>query len=406
MALASFGVLPTGIPGNPVPFDMLVPKRDQNHLTNLVRKAEIGVPSYYNQHADPAEGVFGITRDWLSGAQDAWVRDFDWSDHQAKYNSYPNYRINVTTSDGQLFNLHFAGLFSQKADAKPIILMHGWPGAWTEFVPMLDLLAAKYTPQTLPYHVVVPSIPDYGLSTRADELETELKIEVAAEALNELMVNLGFNKYVAQGGDIGAFLAQTMCGLFEQCIGFHLNMYFMTEEQSAAVADIEITPEEQVQVDHAAEWVSFGTSYGNEHGTRPSTISLVLMTNPLAMLAWMGEKFIEWSDNRKPLSVDTILSFVSLYWFTDSYGRAMWAYRELMGEVGGTFPTLPLSLTKPFGFSSFAIEIAALPRSWAEYLFPNLVLYRSHDIGGHYAALEEPELFLEDVEEFMSLVTF
>lgn len=221
MALASFGVLPTGIPGNPVPFDMLVPKRDQNHLNNLVRKAEIGVPSYYNQHADPAEGVFGITRDWLSDAQHTWVRDFDWSDHQDKYNGFPNYRINVTTSDGQLFDLHFAGLFSQKADAKPIILMHGWPGAWTEFVPMLDLLAAKYTPQTLPYHVVVPSIPDYGLSTRADELETELGIEVAAEAMNELMVNLGFDKYVAQGGDIGAFLAQTMCGLFEQCIGFH-----------------------------------------------------------------------------------------------------------------------------------------------------------------------------------------
>lgn len=221
MALSSFGVLPTGIPGIPVPFNFHVPASEQSRLEDLVQSAEIGVPTYYNTHAYAPNGTYGISRDWLLDAQDAWLHDFNWTAHQAKQNSFPNFRINVTITDGQVFDLHFAGLFSLRADAKPLILMHGWPGAWTEFVPMLDLLAAKYTPATLPYHVVVPSIPDYGLSTRPGELGTALTIEAASEAMNELMVALGFDQYVAQGGDVGSFLAQVMCSFFDECIGYH-----------------------------------------------------------------------------------------------------------------------------------------------------------------------------------------
>jgi len=128
----------------------------------------------------------------------------------------------TTPSDGQLFTLHFTALFSLSPSAIPITLLHGWPGSWLEFAPVLDLLAEKYTPSTLPYHVIVPSIPDYGLSTRADEDTKELTMEGAAEALNGLMIALGFEGgYVAQGGDVGSFLAQTMCGLFGECKAFH-----------------------------------------------------------------------------------------------------------------------------------------------------------------------------------------
>jgi microsomal epoxide hydrolase len=405
MSLSGYGVLPTGIPGHPVPFTLSVPNREVHRFNALADVAEIAPPTWYTTHAIPENGTYGVSRDWLLNAQETIVEDYNWRAHEKYYNRFPQYKINITTpSDGQLFEMHFAALFSKQQNAIPITFLHGWPGAWLEFVGVMDLLVQKYTPETLPYHVVVPSIPDYGLSKRPHE-DRELTMEAASEASNQLMVDLGFDAYVAQGGDVGAFLAQVMCGVYDECKAFHLNMYFMTAEQSAAVADIPITTEEQARLDQAAAWAQTGSAYAAEHGTRPSTITLVLSTNPLAMLVWMGEKFIEWSDNRfDPLPLDTIISFVSFYWYTKSYGRAMWSYRSLTSIVGGALPEFPLSLSKPFGYSAFPVEIAALPQAWAEYLFPNLVFYSSHEKGGHFAALQEPETFLQDIEEFLAIV--
>ena len=227
MALSAFGCVPSGIPGNPTPFSLHVPGKEIHRLDALVQHARVAVPSYYNAHADPTNGTFGISRDWLAGAQTAWTSSdddggFSWREQERYANGFPNFRINVTVpSDGQVFDLHFVALFSQNTSAIPITFLHGWPGSWLEFAGMLELLAEKYTPETLPYHVVVPSIPDYGLSTRPDEVNTELNMTGAAEAINELMVALGFDGYVAQGGDVGSFLSQTLCGLFDECKAFH-----------------------------------------------------------------------------------------------------------------------------------------------------------------------------------------
>ncbi|KAK4169582.1 putative epoxide hydrolase [Cladorrhinum sp. PSN259] len=405
--LSAFGVLPAGLAVAPTPFTLSVPNRDVHTLYSLVDSAYIAAPGYYNTHAYAPNGTFGISRDWLIDSKNHWIDDYDWREAEAYQNSFPQWKLNVTTpSDGQLWSLHFVGLFSQKTDAIPITFLHGWPGSWLEFAGVVELLAAKYTPETLPYHVIVPSIPDYAESTRLEEVETEIDMNQAGEALNELMKGLGFDSYVAQGGDVGSFLSLTMCGNHDECKAYHLNMYFMTPEQSAAVANISINEEERKRQDDAAAWGKTGSAYANEHGTRPSTISLVLNTNPMAMLAWMGEKFIEWSDNVKsePLSLDTIISMVSLYWFTDTYVRSMWSYRVLTSIVGGSPPTMPTSYTKPFGYSAFRTEIATFPRPWAEYLFPNnLVFFKSHDKGGHFAALQEPALFLEDIEAFLAL---
>ncbi|KAK3360630.1 Alpha/Beta hydrolase protein [Lasiosphaeria hispida] len=404
MSLAGFGSLPAGILGSPSPFTLHVPNQDLRHLHTLIPKANIAIPSWYNTHAYAPNGTFGVSRDWLKDAQETWAEEFDWRKHEKHYNSFPNFKINVTTpSDGQLFELHFAALFSKNDTAIPVTFLHGWPGSWLEFVPMLGLLAEKYTPETLPYHIIVPSIPDYGLSSRPRE-DRELTMEVAAEAMNELMVALGFDAYVAQGGDVGSFLAQVMCGVHDECKAFHLNMYFLTPEQSLAVANISVTAEEAAQLKVAAAWGSTGSAYAFEHGTRPSTIALVLSTSPVAMLTWMGEKFVEWSDNRDPLTLDTILSLVSFYWLTNSFGRAMWSYRSLTSIIGGPLPTMPTSLIKPFGYSAFPVEIATLPESWAEYLFPNLVFYKRHELGGHFAALQEPDAFLKDMEKFLAIV--
>ena len=223
--LAAFGVLPSTVRGDPVPFSLRVPNHELKRLPTLAGLAEIAPPSWYSLNADATNGTFGLSRDWLVHAQDVWVNDFDWRAHERRFNALPNYKVNVTAAD-QLFELHFAALFSARPDAVPVILMHGWPGSWLEFVPVLERLAAKYTPDTLPYHVIVPSIPDYGLSSRPRHgLERELTLPAASAAMNALMVALGFDAYVAQGGDVGYALAQFMCGAFDECKAYHCLSY-------------------------------------------------------------------------------------------------------------------------------------------------------------------------------------
>ncbi|KAK0611672.1 Alpha/Beta hydrolase protein [Immersiella caudata] len=411
---SAFGQLPASIPGYPVPFSLSVPPAAVASVNTLVSSALIDRPTYYNgPRADPTTATFGISRDWLATVQSEWTTNYSWIDAEAYLNSFPNFMINVTTTspeNKQDFNLHFAALFSKNESAIPIILMHGWPGSWFEFAGVLDLLAAKYTPETLPYHIVVPSIPDYGLSTRpmdAEDDAIELTMEGASEALNELMKELGFTKYVAEGGDVGSFLAQTMCWEYDECRAFHLNMLFLSADQleeAAALKNLTVTAEEEAHLEYAAEWGMTGKAYASEHATRPSTISLVVNTNPLAMLAWIGEKLIEWSDYRAPPSIESIITHASFYWYTGSFGRSMWAYRSLFKSVGGPLPAPVISLTKPLGYSNFPDELTALPQTWAEHYFPNLVYYNKHDLGGHFGAMEQPAVFLSDLEEFLDIV--
>lgn len=221
MALA-YSTLPANITGTVAPFGFHVSNRNLLNLGGLLSVSQIPPPSYYinNDNGTLGDGEFGISRKWLVAAKNAWLDDFDWHSHEAKINSYPNYKINITTEEGGVFNTHFAALFSKKPNAVPVIFMHGWPGSYMEFFPMLDLLVQKYTPDTLPYHVIVPSIPDYGFSSGPSK-NVELTFPLAGEVMNKLMISLGFTKYIAQGGDVGSFMATQMCGTYDECRAFH-----------------------------------------------------------------------------------------------------------------------------------------------------------------------------------------
>jgi pimeloyl-ACP methyl ester carboxylesterase len=231
MVDAGFGVVPVGIPGAPAPFTLHVPDKDLAQLSILVENAVIGVPSYYNTHnfTDGPDYLFGTSRDWFANAAKVWVNDFDWRAHEKYWNTFPQFTINVTApSDGQVFDLHFAALFSRKPDAIPIILSHGWPSSWLDFIPIFELLTTKYTPETLPYHIIAPSIPDFGLSTRSELTKTELDFYKAAEALNELMKALGFDAYIAQGGDVGSGITAALGAVHDECKAVHCNLLFFS----------------------------------------------------------------------------------------------------------------------------------------------------------------------------------
>lgn len=216
-----FNTLPAKASDKIEPFELHIPETRLQDFRTLLKLSPIGPATWENQASTKAEGRnFGITRDWLVDAKETWLEKFDWRAHEARINSFPNYRVTIqygTTAHP----VHFAALFSKKKDATPVIFMHGWPGCFLEFLPMLELLRTKYTADTLPFHAVVPSLPGYGLSN-GPGTTGDFSVVDAARVLNQLMVDLGFGSgYIAQGGDVGYFLARQMSVAHDECKAIH-----------------------------------------------------------------------------------------------------------------------------------------------------------------------------------------
>ncbi|KAL2851048.1 Alpha/Beta hydrolase protein [Aspergillus pseudoustus] len=394
----TFGTIPENIPGNPTPFTLHIPDEALNELRQLIKLSPIGPKTWWNQDMT---GQFGVSRPWLTEAKETWLSDFNWRKHEEFINSFPNFKIPIADHEAGSVDIHFAALFSKKKNAMPIIFLHGYPGSFLEFLPMMQLLTEKYTPETLPYHVIVPSLPDYGLSGGASE-NVEMTLDQAARIMNQLMVDLGFGSgYIAQGGDLGSMLTRIISVQYDACKAFHVNMLVLNPDQApGSMADL--TLDEREHLERTNKWRETGFAYALEHGTRPSTIGLVISSSPLALLAWIGEKHLEWSDPRGPISLDTILSMVTFYWFTSTFPRALYHAELVKNVLAGK--SHPISLEKPMGYSLFPYDLVLVPHAWAKETYPNLVLFKTHSAGGHFGGLEQPRAFLEDVEEFVEKV--
>jgi len=213
--------------------------------------------------------------------------------------------------------------------------------------------------------------------------------------MNQLMVDLGFGSgYIAQGGDIGSRVAKTLGGEYEACKFVHVNYSPQISPPEGSSVSY-LTAKEQEGLKRGEDFVKMGAAYSLEHGTRPSTIGLVLSSSPVALLAWIGEKFLAWSDADPDL--DTILESVTVYWLTETFPTSIYPYRL---RFRPDYKPTPPYLKKPTGYSYFPKEITPTPKSWVEKEV-NLVFYREHDRGGHFAALEQPELLMGDIEEFV-----
>lgn len=317
-------------------------------------------------------------------------------------NSFPNYTAKVKES-GDTFDIHFAALFSERTDATPIIMLHGWPGSFLEFLPILKLLKGKYTPQTLPYHIIVPSLPGYAYSS-PPPLHRDFRLENCAEIVDNLMVGLGFGDgYVVQGGDVGSMVGRVLGALQPRARAVHLN-FCVVPDPGDDVPAADVDEAERAGLLRGQAFLRLATSYAFQHATKPSTVGLALSASPLSLLAWIGEKFLDWTDEDPPL--DTILASVTLYWFTGCYPTSLWPYRRLFGPGAGAGihenPAWRID-GKPLGYSWFPKELAPTPRAWVATT-GNLVFSRQHRSGGHFAAMERPEVLLQDVEDFVAQV--
>ncbi|KAK2042007.1 epoxide hydrolase [Colletotrichum somersetense] len=356
----AFGNLPSGVLKTPEKSTFRVPDRDMDELKQLVGLAKIAPETWFDQQED---GRYGITRDWLIAARDAWL-NFDWRKQEDRINSSPNFK-------------------AKRKDAQPIILLHGRPGSFMEFFPVFDLLMKKYTPETLPYHVIVPSLPGHGIAAESVPVNIEPALGVATDCLRQVMLDLGFGGgYTAHGGDGGSCVARGMC-MKKECKAFHLNLLRAQGDEAGNVE--ELPPHEAGHMRKMVEWHTRGSFCFMLHGTRPATCGLAFSTSPQYWrVGRIGEKYREWQDSRYSIPVETILEVVSLYWFTDTYARA--------------------STQIPMGYSVFQADLSFTPKKWAEEAYPNLKLYRDHDKGGHFPGHEVPELLLQDLEDFLATV--
>jgi microsomal epoxide hydrolase len=199
-------------PDSAKPFTLNVSDQDLSEWRQLLQLSKLAPETWEGQQQDRR---FGVTRQWLSEAKDHWLNKYDWRAQEKHINSFPNYKMQIEDVD-----VHFVGLFSEKKDAVPIVFMHGWPGSFIEFLPMCEVIRKKYGTKDLPYHIIVPSLPGYTLST-VKGIQKEWKMEDTARVMNQMMLNLGFNKYLAQGGDVGSFVAQIMLNKCDACVGIH-----------------------------------------------------------------------------------------------------------------------------------------------------------------------------------------
>lgn len=344
----------------------------------------------------------GVPLDYLKELADYWVDGFDWRAAEARLNRFEQF---VTGIDG--VDVHFLHARSPVESATPLIITHGWPGAFAEFVDIVDALtdpAAHGGDPADAFHVVVPSIPGFGFSSAPAEVGWDT--DRVARAWAELMRRLGYDRYVAQGGDWGMPISLKLALTDpEHVSGVHLNMFAaFPPNDPAAYADLDAA--DQARLDFTQRFEQDGAGWRLLQSTRPQTIAYALTDSPVGQLAWVVEKFKEWSDSEDApedaVDRDLLLTIVSIYWFTATAGPSAHLYFEsshLFTDFVRTWAG-PWPLAMPVGVATFPQDAVRPVRKFAEPLLPTLSHWTEFDRGGHFAAMEQPELFVGDVRAF------
>jgi len=340
---------------------------------------------------------YGISLEYLRALVEHWRRTYDWRAHEARLNEFEHLRTRI---DGQ--SIHFIHARSPRADALPLLITHGWPGSVVEF---LDVIRPLTHPETEAgdaadaFHVVAPSLPGYGFSepTRT----TGWDVTRIGRAFSELMDRLGYPRYGAQGGDWGAQVA-TRIGALDpgHCVAIHLNMPIgqrpddpvpLSDRDAADLAAIQ-----RFQRDEAG--------YALEQGTKPQTLGVGLNDSPAGLLAWIVEKFRTWSDcDGDPDNVfshDQLITNVMVYWVTQTITSSMRLYWENQHADPKSDPGY---VGVPTGVARYPKEVLRFPRPWVERRY-NVTYWAEMPRGGHFAAMEQPALFVGDLRTFFRTV--
>ncbi|MFK7975792.1 MAG: epoxide hydrolase family protein [Halioglobus sp.] len=322
-----------------------------------------------------------------------WANDYDWRRFENKLNGWPQF---TTTIDD--IEIHFIHLRSPHENALPMIVSHGWPGSIVEFHKIIDALADPTShggDAADAFHVVVPCLPGYGFSGKPTQTGTS--VQKIGSMWGKLMARLGYDRYVAEGGDWGSMVTQSMAQTeTEHCAAAHVTMPIVAPDPDTMD---DLTEKEQSALVSIGEYSDQGAGYSKQQSTCPQSLGYGLADSPVGQMAWVVEKFYMWTDCeidgvRHPehvLTKDELLDNVMFYWLNNAGASSARLYWESFNDVDMN----PISM--PMGCSIFPHEIFRSSRRWAEKRFLNLIHWNEPAKGGHFAAFEQPALFIEEV---------
>ncbi len=343
---------------------------------------------------------YGTQLDYLKELCAYWCDEFDWRAREAELNRFEQFK---TTIGG--LGLHFICARSEEPNALPLLITHGWPGSVTEFSKIIEPLRnprAYGGSASDAFHVVCPSIPGYGFSEAAKEPGMDAKR--VARHFAELMARLGFDRYGAQGGDWGSAIS-TLLGVVDpdHCIGIHLNMLTVRPPKDSKDPLEGLSEAELTRFADRKRFTAEQMGYFRIQASKPQSLGYGLNDSPSGLAAWIVEKFRAWSDCdgdiERRFSKDDLLTNITLYWVTQTITSSTRLYRENTHSRRGMAEVSRV----PTGAAIFPGELALMPRAWAEHTY-NLIHWTEMPSGGHFAAMEEPELLIEDIRAFFRKV--
>jgi pimeloyl-ACP methyl ester carboxylesterase len=338
--------------------------------------------------------TYGLDLNWMKSIVDYWLNQYDWRAQQRTLNEYPHY---IAVIDG--FQLHYLHFRSTHPNAVPLVITHGWPGSFLELLKVAPMLADSASD---PFHVIVPSLPGYGFSERPSS--PGMNTFRTAELWVKLMWELGYRRFVAQGGDIGANVSSVLAWKHpESVLALHLNYIPGSYRPWVDEATQPLRPEEIAFKHKAQNWYDEKGGYWHVQATQPQTLGFALNDSPAGLAAWLIDKYRDWADCdgvvEKRFSRDELLTHVSLYWFTETIASSCRMYLENW-KAPLAFPRGE-RIAVPCGVLRLAKEEPMPPRAWVERAY-NVVRWTEKSKGGHFAAWEEPEVFATDVREFVA----
>jgi pimeloyl-ACP methyl ester carboxylesterase len=346
-----------------------------------------------------------IVSDWSDGTDLAYLRElvtywcdrYDWRSHEARLNAFPQFMARIEDRD-----VHFIHVRGKGTNPVPLIVTHGWPGS---FVEMLELIPRLTDPERFggnsadAFDVVVPSLPGYGFSSRPPRPGTTPK--AIADTWVALMTALGYERFGAQGGDWGSGVS-THLGIdhADHLIGVHLNFLMRAYLPSRHDLGATIQPDDEAYLAHVERWYAAEGGYSHSQGTKPQTLAYALTDSPAGLAAYILEKFRTWSDCdgavETVFSKDTLLTNIAIYWFTQTIGSSMRLYWDRQRAPAYAPIVRP---AVPFALAAFPKELSTPPRSLMERVF-RVDRYTVMERGGHFAALEQPEMLAADIAAF------
>jgi len=340
---------------------------------------------------------YGADMAYIKALCSYWRASYDWRRHEKELNRFSQFQTEI---EGQ--NIHFIHVRSKQETATPLLIIHGWPGSISEFMkiiePLTDPQAHGGSPEDA-FHVVCPSLPGYGFS--GPTRQTLIDTQAMAEMFAQLMARLGYEAYVAQGGDWGAIISSNLGVLdADHLLGIHLNMPFALPPDESAKQGL--TEKELADLDDMARFETEETGYQKIQGTKPQSLGVALNDSPAGLAAWITEKFYTWTDCNgdveSVITKDELLTNIMIYWATQTITSSTRLYFETMKHA--RLPFLFEKVEVPTGIARYPKEIMRHPRKLVENHY-HVVHWTEMPQGGHFAAMEQPESLVKDIRDFV-----